>query len=535
MSRLVNPLDLTFVLPMRIKKDAGGKQRRDGWIHDILTDSGWNEPDPLDRGAGDDAHGFVYAEMAYFHPHVRTFLYGSKAPKAKAAEPVSEPETRLYRHAQSPKELEVEYKGWTGRFEIRAVDLHHMRPDALLLSVRLAATDSVPWARALDAISLIRTVSFQHYLRKEEETADGKKITGWLGAEQDFLGRLHFGGKSDESAEKATDRKGEMKIAIDNRKPALIDVWRKLLEPLQKNGLEVELLGDHRMAMTVFAGVPDPENITDDEWFALAQADTADYPTYATAFLNDELRKAAYDRWWDLSKGKKHRYLAGPLTFLSVTEWPKNEPPCTDRMRWTWRDRMRETWRRQQFHIFLLAHYQRAALLILEQRIAELTAKIRPQAGIRLDDDITLQFEELQGDIALFSSGHWFPEVSPQIQGQELYQLLRRHLCLDSLYKSVVEDRTLLGDWVEAKESNDRDRWLQSINNKYLPLVLIVTALGATIVLDPLRALLALGLTRIGCTKSKDSLTVGAIVAAVMAIVIWLLWFCFARVKRTKK
>ncbi len=522
MSRFVDPLDLTLVLPMQLGRTPGPKHQspRDQvfLLNEALSKNGWDRLDTLSRGDPESDNGFIYAEMAYFHPHVRRFLYGEKALDPEA-------EIKLYQLAtldpvragkasvdapghvgadEVPGEIQIDSKGSKTRFSVRAAWLHHVEPDTVLMSVHLSAKGPVLWRNALDAISLLRTVSFQHYQRNKDD--HGAELDAWIGGDEEFLNQLHFATARD--SQSVPNRAKEMLQAIDTRTLLPISVWNELLEPLCAEGLKLDILGDHRAAMMVFAGVHDPEKITDDEWFALAQADPAGYTTYAASFREDELRKAAYDRWWDKQKpDKRHRYLAGPMTFLSVMHWPQ-EP------RSEYFERMRKTWRRQQFQIFMLAHYQRAALLILEDRIARLAAGADSPSGI----------ERLQGDIARFSSGHWFPEISPQIQGQELYQLLRRHLCLDTLYQSVIEDKSLLGNWLEAREAIERDRLWNNINRRYLPAVLLVTALGATIVTEPMKAMVLPWFCETGFSKDIQSLLAGLVVFVVLSLIVLPLW-----------
>jgi hypothetical protein len=282
------------------------------------------------------------------------------------------------------------------------------------------------------------------------------------------------------------------------------------------------------MATMVFAGLDDPEKITDDEWFALAQADPAGYATYAPAFLETELPKAAYDRWWDKSRpDKRHRYLAGPMTFLSVMNWPSGS-------RAPYFERMRGTWRRQQFQFFLLAHYQRAALLILEDGIAYLAAQIDNPPSKKNRKQLARKIEQLQGDIAKFSSGRWFPEVTPQIQGQELYDLLRKHIGLETLYRSVVEDKALLGSWLQATETVERDRSWDRINNLYLPAILAITAMGASIVTEPLKNFFLCLIGGAGPYGELQSAGAGMLVFASFIVIFFVFWR-FARLFGDKR
>jgi len=420
----VYPLDLTLVLPMQVTS-AGDPEA-------LLVAESWSRIDPLARGAPEVELGYVYAELAYFHPHVREFLYGKASPNPSGD---SCGTVRAYRYAKlHPGHLLIEQDTWNTQLNVRDVYLHHVKPDALLLSVHLSATEPVPWPHALNIVSVARNISYQHYTQHLRKNETGAEHLVWEGADAAILDRLRL--IAGHQHKPVIDRGDEMRAAIHAREPKPLALWDQLLGPLRAAGLDLSLLGDHRMATMVFVGVPAPEQITDDEWFALAQADSANYTQYAPAFRQEELRKAAYDRWWDKCAGPeklKHRYLAGPMTFLSVTRWPQEPRP-------DYFERMRITWRRQHFQIFLLAHYQRAALLILEKRIASLAARIDPSATVPVERAILGEIERLQGEIAQFSSGHWFPEISPQIQGQELYQLLRKHVCLDALGATVITD-----------------------------------------------------------------------------------------------
>jgi hypothetical protein len=85
---------------------------------------------------------------------------------------------------------------------------------------------------------------------------------------------------------------------LERKKPVLLDHWRKMLEPLREKGIEVNPIGDYRMAVTAFIGTPEPEKLTVDEWYALAEADAAGYMHYAPTFRELRLKGSTSDRWW---------------------------------------------------------------------------------------------------------------------------------------------------------------------------------------------------------------------------------------------
>jgi hypothetical protein len=132
--------------------------------------------------------------------------------------------------------------------------------------------------------------------------------------------------------------------------------------------------------------------------------------------------------------------------------------------------------------MFLLAHYQRAALLDLQDRIARAADKAE------WDDDALLsEIASIQRRMAVFSSSCSFPEISPQVQGQELYCLLRKRLALDSLYEGVIDDKALLGNSVMAREEQRSALRWDAINRWVIPLGLAFTFLGANVFIVPLQ------------------------------------------------
>jgi hypothetical protein len=135
--------------------------------------------------------------------------------------------------------------------------------------------------------------------------------------------------------------------------------------------------------------------------------------------------------------------------------------------------------------MFLLAHYQRAALLDLQDRIARAADKARWDDAALLSEIASIQHR-----VAVFSSGCSFLEISPQVQGQELYSLLRKRLSLDSLYEGVIDDKALLGNWLMAREEQRSARRWELINLWVIPLGLAFTFLGANVFILPLQDLL---------------------------------------------
>jgi hypothetical protein len=94
--------------------------------------------------------------------------------------------------------------------------------------------------------------------------------------------------------------------------------------------------------------------------------------------------------------------------------------------------------RHQHFLLFLIAHFQKAALLMFSDRMAESLKRLeigdaesvkRFKRAIRQNFEIFLRFTQR----------YWFHEISDQAQAKSLFHLCANHLGLDPLYAEVKE------------------------------------------------------------------------------------------------
>jgi hypothetical protein len=441
-SRTVFPFDLILVWPLRLDSvPANG-------IGLHLERAGWTTvQDTLRRDGGPEHDGFAFAEMVTFHPFVRRLLFGKAGERA----------FQLYRYKTGPDaKLEVGDNHPVDRLQVRDIRIYDVSKEGLFVVVtELTATSQTTWDRALNAVSYLRTLHFQHYYY----SADGG---AWIGGGAPRQVRLASFGTCEASE---PDRASEMRQSLDAGRPALLLHWQELLKPVLDSGAKIHDLGDYRMGVMALLGTGEPQNLSEDDWFRLVEADGAGFMPYAPSFRSDRLSRAVYDRWWNSTETHHHRYLVGPMTFATVMQCRSGSVP-------RWLLDFRERWRRQYFDLFLLAHLQKALLLILQDRVAQAASGLRHEETSRIEKDM-----------AQFASKYWFTELSPQIQQQELFCQVRRQLGLESLYRGVIEDKRLLADW--ASRDNER-----TFNRLYVPAGVLLALASITSV--PLAKVLGL-------------------------------------------
>ncbi|MBL8210331.1 MAG: hypothetical protein JNK87_06445 [Bryobacterales bacterium] len=432
----VFPFDLTLVWPMRLTTNISGSFDFPGFEKAIRIDGSWIEEDDLiRRNPPSDLDGYAHGEWNYFHPFIQRLLY--RRPDKGGA-------FWIFRRSQV-EVLKVRDGNWREDFLIREVLLYVLPSGLAVMKVELEATQAVTWQSAQDSLSYLRRLWAPHYYRPGENkawVAGGVKGTVWIEPLQAEPG--------EQAAMTVAASKRPLTNSLDSQIPRLLPHWEDLLDPVvwcepRTVGISAQPLGDSRMGAMLFLGTDRLMDVTEDDWFALSEADHAGSMRYSPQFRDEALGKACYDRWWQKwDRGRplwtwawNHRYLVGPLTFISAKQVPLEDLP-------PYLSNLREKWRRNYFQLFLIANIQRHELLILQDEVLKVTREGK------LD-----QVNQISRKIAVFSATLWYREITPQIQGQELFERLQEQMRIPQLFREVVEDKAHLTNWAR-EEWRDR-------------------------------------------------------------------------------
>ena len=105
--------------------------------------------------------------------------------------------------------------------------------------------------------------------------------------------------------------------------------------------------------------------------------------------------------------------------------------------------------RHQHFLLFLIAHLQKAALLMFSDRLVDALNKLDIQ-----DADSVRRFKRVIrqnfGTFLRFSHRYWFHELSEQAQIKALFQMCTEHLGNDALYREVKEEIADMSQYLDS-------------------------------------------------------------------------------------
>ena len=435
---VVRHLRQSLLWPLRLvhdEADDGAERRQRPWR--VLQDPGeagpWREH--VDEYHGGGFHQRHYNEFVAFLPYVQRFLYGEGRARHAGGDAAQGSPMRVFRRHDLAA-LRVRLRPGEAPLQLRVehVDLYFFYGvDIVLLNVEVSADDlPLPQAREL----------MYRFGRAYPAgwDADGQPLhcpaeVEWLDAQ----GRV--AARSD-----AADSAPFLAHVAEHRAPRIAAHWDHVMAPLvnhhsgRAGALRYRQIEYYRMPMMAYLALDDPRRIARDDYARLGLVTGGHDEAGAPA---DFERQYCYDRFWtDAGSAPNTRYLCSGLS-LVVTGDARSA---------FFRDAERGVlaqFRHQHFLLFLIAHFQKAALLMMSDQLAEALMALdvkRPGTIKRFKRQIRL------GYVAFLSFTHryWFHEISEQAHVKALFRMCTRHLGVDGVYAEVKERIHDMSSYLDA-------------------------------------------------------------------------------------
>lgn len=432
--------------PLRLMPVQGSEGRHaKPW--ELLADMGeaspWREVvDEYSAGSG-RFHERHYNEFVSFLPYVQRFLYGEGLSPSGTGATAGSP-MRVFRRSDVKALRAVTHPGAAPvLLDITHVDLYFFLDlDLVLLNVEVSASD-LPLVQAQELLyrfgrgypaSWDADGNAQHCLLSAE----------WLGQGGQVLAQSDAG-----------QREVFMAHVSQHRAPRVAAHWAWLLEPLvgdhsgKPGSLRYRQIEYYRMPQLAFLAVDRPLDVSRNDFIRLAlvlgppdvAADTR--TPYAEAQPGDFERRFCYDRFWGEGGAAPHtRYLCSGHNLLVLGD--ANSAFFVNPERG-----VLAQFRHQHFLLFLIAHFQKAALLMFSDRLAEALKNldIADAASVRT---FKRTIRNSFASFLRFTHRYWFHDISEQGQVRALFRLCAGHLEVDSLYLEVKERINEMNNYLDA-------------------------------------------------------------------------------------
>jgi hypothetical protein len=438
----VQHLRQVLLWPLRLLPAHDGDERAP-WqrLRDLGEASPWREQ--VDEYTGDPRqfHERHYNEFVTFLPYVQRFLYGEgRTARGEEGHGQGTP-MRVFRrrdvarvrvwphHAAEPIEMRVVH-----------VDLYFFLDiDVVMLNVEFEA-GPLPLRQAQELIYR-NGRAYPPGWDAEGRPRHCHHAAEWLGRDGQVLVR------SDAQA-----REAFLAHVAEHRSPRISAHWAWLLQPLvpdhSGNGgpLRYRQLEYYRMPTMVYLALDDPRRLTRADFVRLglvADAGVEGELPYAEQHLADFEARFCYDRFWSTrGAAPDTRYLCSGRSLVVVGRADAEFFRCPDRG-------VLAQFRHPHFMIFLIAHLQKATLLMFSDRLVEALKRlnVRDASSVkRFKRDIRAAFESF----LRFSHRYWFHEVAEQAQARALFQMTAQHLGLDALYADVKQRIADMNSYLDA-------------------------------------------------------------------------------------
>ena len=376
-----------------------------------------------------------YNEFVTFLPYVQRFLYGEGRAGQHSGDGVSGSPMRVFRRRDITAVRVVPRPGDAPiTLQVVHVDLYFFfGVDIVLLNVEVAA-DDLPLPLAQELMYRFGRAYPAGW------SVDGQALhcladVEWLAADGSVLSR------SDAQAQGAF-----LAHVAEHRAPRIAAHWDFLLAPLVNHhstapgALRYRQIEYYRMPMMAYLAVDDPRRLSRADFVrlglvtggvdALSGADSA--LTHSEQHLADFEQQFCYDRFWlDGGAAPNTRYLCSGLALVVIGDAQSEFYRCGDRG-------VLAQFRHQHFLLFLIAHFQKATLLMYSDQLAEALTALdvrRPESVKRFKRIIRATYVGFLG----FTHRYWFHEVSEQAHVKALFHLCTRHLQIDGVYEEVKE------------------------------------------------------------------------------------------------
>ncbi|MDO5691294.1 MAG: hypothetical protein Q4G70_02295 [Pseudomonadota bacterium] len=453
----VDRFELMLMHVFRIEGAGETVDERMAAVRDTLKLSGWRECEPVKRPQQSElAQPSVeqlhrYQEAMYFHPFVQRLLYGGQ-------------DLYLFKR-ENVQALTVRYREWNGELWeagllVRDCELAVCAPDAVVLTLYLAWPDEAKRPTVKQVQRLLDTLrrAYPPYF-----TPDGSEpLTKFSPGHCLHQVSLNWTSAVDPMDEHHA--RNEPTAGTTNFESCQ-DFWlgwpdaddagesfplaahlRELLKPLrcepmhigdQADSLRLVQLGDDRAFTLAYVAINEVRDFVTRSRGDFIRLGCLDDPganllPYAADFLRDFEANHCYDCFWyagkELDSGYyPSRIVQTPYSMLYLGD-NRDEDFFVDERAGALAH-FRGAYRR----MCLVAVAQRALLLNTAWHLAQLdTEREKPDHLARL--------QRFYGDFLRFTQRAWFFEVSPQMQGQELFLRQQTHLKTRELYEEVRQE-----------------------------------------------------------------------------------------------
>jgi len=380
-----------------------------------------------------------YREFVTFLPHVQRVLYGEGTAGGRAEQ--RESPIRVYRRKDITQvEITLEKSPEPILLHVAHVDLYFFYDaDLVILALEVFGHD-LPLEIVQDLMFLFGR-AYPPGWTESSLPFHCAKVT-WLGKDGRVLAKSDF-----------ENREKFLASVCRHRAGAIAAHWEFLLEPMvphhsgRAGAIRYRQLEYYRMPIMVYLALDDPGKLTRVDYarlaFATARGDGKTLPFSARHLRRFEL-DYCYDRYFEGTPREGWYTRIMCCGHALVMTGDARSTFFTDPERG-----LIGQFRHQYFVLGLLAHFHKAALLMMSDRLVSAVKRldISEEASIRRFRRDIRQILEI---FLRFTHRYWYHEISDQAQFRDVFNMWTRHLGSEQAYREVREELHDMGQYLDS-------------------------------------------------------------------------------------
>ena len=384
-----------------------------------------------------------YNEFVSFLPPVQRFLYGQGLGRAVRRTYGESPIKVMRRSDIATARVTLDQGTRPLDLSIAHVDLYFFFDiDIVLLALEIFA-DDVPLEVAHETLFRFGR-AYPAFWEASGRGGHCPWRVEWLSATGEVLAASDY-----------EKREKYLTFVCQHRAPAVSSHWEYLLAPLvlnhsdKKGDLRYRQLEYFRMPYMVLLAMDDPRELERSELVRLALGTPPGEPgelPYAESYLADFEARICYDRYCDLrplADWQGARFMATGLTLVVLGQ-------AQDAFFMNPEGGFLGRFRHQHFLLFLIAHFQKAALRMYSDKLVASVSRLditEPETVRVFRRSIRHALE----NFLRFEHRYWFLEISNNAQVRDLFEMTRRHLNLDAIYAEVREELQDMSNFLDVE------------------------------------------------------------------------------------
>lgn len=385
-----------------------------------------------------------YREFVTFLPHVQRFLYGQGRIRLDQ-DGVGDSPIRVFRRTDVQRARLRYDDGQQVDFAIKHVDLYFFYDMDVVILVVETHADNLSLDRVQDTLYRFGR-AFPAGWEPDGHPSHCMRGVQWLDARGEVLAESDF-----------HDRQKYLAFAGEHRSARVGAHWEYLLEPMVSHHspdpgpLRYRQLEYLRMPKMSFLALDDPFAIGRDDFVRLAlgsSPDDGDGLRYSASAVDSFERDYFFDRFWaperrDPRASTRVSCNGHSMVMVGSAAVPWFVDAETG---------MLGQFRHQYFLVGLIAHFHKAALLLLSDRLVTAVTRLdveNSESLYRFKSEIRQSLEVF----LRFNHRYWFHEVSNQAMARRLYEMFAQHLGNDALFNEVREEVLDMGQYLDSDDS----------------------------------------------------------------------------------